>query len=208
MAAGVATRHRGSMTPSHPLGPRQPLVVGPAIVAPLLLLFGGLLRIVDQLGGSPRAGSVWQLGHVVMLSAFVVAAFLVAGLARSVPPITGAGRGVTEVLVGFGLLGTALSAWGVVQELYPEVARAVRLSASVTTVGLALLAVGVVGLLVLLVDAHALAWWSPVGVTGGALVVEWHLDLMPLGAALMLVGLAPLASLRLPLPGRAPLPQR
>lgn len=196
------------MTPYQQLGPRQPLVVGPALVAPLLLVLGGVLRIVDQLGGSPRTGSVWQLGHAVLLCAFVVAGFLVAGLARSVPPITGSGRGVTEVLVGLGLLGTALSAWGVVRELYPEVARAVSLPASVATAGPALLTVGVVGLLVLLVDARALAWWSPVGVAGGALVVAWHLDLMPFGAALMLLGLGPLASLRLPLPGRAPLPQR
>jgi len=187
------------MTPTAPLGPRHPLVVGPALVAPLLLLVAGVLRIVDGLDGQYGGGSPWELGHTALLFAYLLLGVLVVGLARSVPPITGAGRGVTEAAVAAGLLGAAGSLWVVVDDLATGAA-AVGAPDQVLGVASTLLVAGVATLLMLLVEHGVLRWWSPAAAVSGALLVSWNLDLMPFAASLVLLGLAPLTSLRLPLP--------
>ncbi|MFD1824695.1 MULTISPECIES: hypothetical protein [Mumia] len=196
------------MTPAAPLGPRHPLVVGPALVAPLLVLVAGLLRLVDVMDGGYGDGPAWDLGHAALLFAFLLLAVLVVGLARSVPPITGSGRGVTEAAVAVGLLGAVGSMWVAVAALAPESAAAAHLPGSVSGAAATLLVAGLATLLLLLVEHGALAWWSPAAVVTGALAVAWQVDLMPFAASLVLLGLAPLTSLRLPLPSGSPVVQR
>ena len=69
------------MTPFVAPAPRQPLVVGPAIVAPLLLVLSGLLRVVDGMDGS-YGGAVREVGLAMLLFAFMLLGLVVLGLAR------------------------------------------------------------------------------------------------------------------------------
>lgn len=195
------------MTPTAPLGPRHPLVVGPALVAPLLILVAGLLRLVDAMDGGYGGGSAWDLGHAALLFADLLLAVLVVGLARSVPPITGSGRGVTEVAVVAGLLGAAGSMWVSAGALWADGPAASRPEV-VAEAAPALLVAGLATLLLLLVEHGELAWWSPACVVTGAFLVATNADLMPFAASLLLLGLAPLTSLRLPLPAGSPLARR
>ncbi|MGH1564051.1 hypothetical protein [Mumia sp. DW29H23] len=183
-------------------GPRQPLVVGPAIVAPLLLLLAGLLRVADRVDGSYGGGAAWDLGHAMLLFAFLLLGVLVVGLGRVVDRRRS--PAAVAALIAAGTGGAAATSWVVLGELYPSVASVTPASGAVLQLGLLLLVVAVVSLLVLLVERRALPGWSPVVVVAAAVVATIDLDLTPFAAALVLVGLAPLTDLRLPLPARPP----
>ncbi|MBW9204317.1 hypothetical protein KV102_05550 [Mumia sp. zg.B53] len=138
------------MTPFVAPRPRQPLVVGPAIVAPLLLVLSGLLRVVDGLDGS-YGGAVREVGLAMLLFAFVLLGLVAIGLARVL-----AGRrspvpsGLRTAALVSGTSGAAASAWTVLGHLYPAIADVTPPAVPVGVVGPGLLGLGAVGMLVLL----------------------------------------------------------
>ncbi|WP_089018532.1 hypothetical protein [Micromonospora coriariae] len=184
---------------------RQPfhLVRTAAVGAPVLLLLYGVLRIIDGLDGDHGPGWAWDLGHALFLVAFVLFAGLVVGLRRllgsagavgsSIRPRTGL-RVLLDVATVAGLVGVVAFLWVILGDLFPRLGDAAPLPDPLMAVGPLLFQFG---LLTLLVRAavgrpRLIPGWGPPLVLLGFVAIAVNLDLLPIGAALILSGLLPL----------------
>src|SRR5262249_38118640 len=148
-------------------------------------------------------GFAWDLGHALFLIAIVVLAGLIVGLRRLAPMRTRPGRFAADLAMGAGLVGAACFVWGILGDLFPRLKDAAALPAPGAFGGQLLFQVGMLTLLGMLVATRPrrVPIWSPVLVLAGFLLFAVNLDLIPLGALIVLFGLSPLA--RRPLVRRA-----
>jgi hypothetical protein len=158
-----------------------------AIGAPVLLFLYGVLRLID--GGR---GFGWNLGHTLFLIAFVLLAGLVVGLRQLVRIRARPARVVADLALAGGLFGAACFIWGILGDLFTRVHDAAPVPGPLRTVGPLFFQVGMLGLLGLLVAARRIPIWTPVLVLVGFLLFAINLDLIPIGAVIILVGLSTL----------------
>lgn len=165
-----------------------------AIAAPALLFLYGVLRLIDGLDGSHGRGLAWDVGHLLFLGSFAFFGVLLVALRRSVGPRRRAGRLVADLALAPGLFGAGCFAWVIVGDLLPSFDDAVPLPEVLRMAGPLAFQLGLITLLVLLVRSpRRLPVLSPVLTLAGFLLLGFDLDLLPVGAALVLAGLAPLA---------------
>jgi hypothetical protein len=166
-----------------------------AIVAPILLFLYGVLRLIDGMDGHHGPGFAWNLGHALFLIAFILLGGLTVGLRRLVPVTTRPGRVVADLAMVAGLFGAACFIWVILGDLFARLHRAAPLPGPLEAVGPLAFQVGVLGLLVMLVVARSrrLPFWTPILVLAGFLLFAINLDLIPVGALIVLCGLSPLA---------------
>jgi hypothetical protein len=157
-----------------------------AVAAPFLLLTYGVLRLIDGRDGDQGSGFWWNTGHLAFLLGMLVFAALAVGL-RSLAPDRVADVATVTVLVG-----TVAFVWVILGDLFPRFDDAVPVPDLVMS-GPILFQVGLLALLVRLVVRRLLPVWSPVLVLLGFVPIAVNLDLLPLGALLILAGLSPLA---------------
>jgi hypothetical protein len=158
-----------------------------ALGAPVLLLLYGVLRLID--GGR---GFSWNLGHTLFLLAFVLLAGLVVGLRRLVQARTRPVRIVADLAMAGGVFGATCFIWGILGDLFVRVHQVAPVPGRLQTVGPLLFQVGVLGLLGLLAAARRVPIWTPVLVLVGFLLFAINLDLIPVGAVIIQIGLSPL----------------
>ena len=157
------------------------------IGGPLFLLAYGLLRLVDGLDGSHGPGWAWNVGHVFFLVAFLMFGALVWRL-----------RGVSAVAAAAALAGSVAFVWVILGDLFDDLP---GLPDPLMIAGPLLFQVGVLALLSVLAVRRAVPMWSPVLVLAGFVLFMVDLDLLPLGALLLLAGLVPLAGRPIPAAG-------
>jgi hypothetical protein len=167
-----------------------------ALAAPLLLLVYGLCRMVDGFDGDRGNGLAWDAGHVAFFLAFVALAVLVIGLRRMVD----GPRWLMNLAVLAGLFGAACFLWVIAGDLSAAFHDAAPMPDLLQMVGPVLFQLGALTLLVRLVTVGRLPFWSPALVLLGFVAIAVDLDLIPVGAILLGVGLAPVATGR---PARA-----
>jgi hypothetical protein len=172
-----------------------PLVRFAAVAAPVLLLLYGLLRLVDGLDGAHGPGLAWNLGHTLFFIAFVLLGGLTVGLRQLVPVATARIRALANSATVAGMAGAACFLWVILGDLFPDFDDAVPVPDAVQMTGPLLFQVGTLTLLILLATLRPrrLPAWSPVLVLAGFVLFAVNLDLIPVGALLVLAGLAPLA---------------
>lgn len=164
-----------------------------ALAAPALLLFYGVLRLLDR--GRSR-GLAWNLGHTLFFISFVLLGVLIVGLRQLVAGDRAWTRTVAGLATVAGLVGVACFLWGILGDLFPDFHRAAPVPAPVQTTGPLLFQLGALTLLIMMVAARPrrLPAWSPLLVLVGFLLFAVNLDLIPVGALLIMAGLAPLAA--------------
>ncbi|MDN5855228.1 MAG: hypothetical protein L0K86_20755 [Actinomycetia bacterium] len=167
-----------------------------AFGAPILMFGYGVLRLIDGLDGDHGPGLAWNLGHVLFLIAVGSLAALMVGIHRVMR--TSGRRIVADAFLGVGLLGAACFAIVIAGDLFDSVDDAVNLPDPVMLFGPLALVAGIVGPLVRLALAREVAPWSPPLALIGFVVFSANLDLLPVGAVVLLCGLAPLAHLDAP----------
>jgi hypothetical protein len=165
------------------------------LIAPVLLLLYGVLRLIDGLDGKHGPGLAWDLGHTLFFIAFVVFGVVTLGLRQVVPVATRRSRNIANLATVAGLFGAACFLWVILGDLSADFHDAAPLPDPLELIGPLLFQLGVLTLLVMLVTARPrrLPVWSPVLVLAGFLLFAANLDLIPVGALLVLAGLAPLA---------------
>jgi len=179
-----------------------PLVRFSALAAPVLLLLYGVLRLIDGLDGDHGPGLAWNLGHALFFMAFVLLGVLTAGMWLFVPTATVGKRIVAGVAMILGLFGVGCFLWVILGDLFAGFRDAAPLPDALEMLGPVLFQIGALALLVMLATARPrrLPVWSPPLVLVGFLLFAMNLDLIPVGALLVLAGLAPLAGTRWPKP--------
>ena len=173
-----------------------PLVVRVcAFVGPVLLLVYGLVRQIDRLDGDIGPGSTWNVGHTLFLVGFVMFGVVIVGMRRLIDAGTGGLRLGADAAMVAGLVGAGGFLWVTLGDLFEGLDDAAPLPESLKLIAPLAFELGWLSLLILLVvrSPRRLPWWSPVLVAGGFGVIAADLDLLSLGAGLLLVGLAPLA---------------
>ena len=162
-----------------------------AIGAPILILLYGLLRLIDVMEGNQSHGFVWNLGHVLFFISFILFGGLSVELRRLVPSKSKVAKVVAYLAMVASLIGTACFLWGILGDLMKNVASVPTL---LKLVGPLLFQVGMLGLLVMLVASRPrqLPIWTPIMVLIGFLVFAINLNLLPIGALIILIGLSPL----------------
>jgi hypothetical protein len=175
-----------------------PLVRFSALVAPTLLLLYGLLRLIDGLDGDHGPALAWNLGHTLFFIAFVLFGVLIVGLRRLVPATTGRTRTIATLATVAGLFGVVCFLWVILGDLFAGFRAAAPLPDAVEMIGPLLFQLGVLTLLIMLAAARPrrLPVWSSLLVFVGFLLFAVNLDLIPIGALLVLAALAPLATAR------------
>jgi hypothetical protein len=164
----------------------SPLVRFCALVAPACILVYGIMRWIDGFDGHRGSGPFWNVGHAFFFIAFVLLAALMIGIRPLVPRGQVAAGAATVAAVA----GAACFLWVTLGDLFSSVP---SLPDWLQLVGPLLFQVGALTLLIQLVIARRMTAWSPVLVFLGFVAIAVNLDLLPLGAALVGVGLAPLA---------------
>lgn len=164
----VGTSHRRDR------GDMKLLTIG----GPLFLLAYGLLRLVAGLDGSHGSGWAWNLGHTCFLVAFLLFAALAWRLRR-----------VSALAATGALVGSAAFVWVILGDLSDDLP---GLPDPVMIAGPLLFQVGMLALLAMLAVRRDVPVWSPVLVLAGFVLFMVDLDLLPLGAVLLLGGLSAL----------------
>jgi uncharacterized membrane protein YhhN len=154
------------------------------IGGPLFLLAYGLLRLVDGLDGSHGPGWAWNIGHACFLVAFLLFAALAWRL-----------RGVSALAATGALAGSAAFVWVILGDLFDELP---GLPDPAMIAGPLLFQLGMLALLTVLAVRHDVPAWSPVMVLAGFVLFMVDLDLLPLGALLLLGGMAAIPLARQP----------
>jgi hypothetical protein len=165
-----------------------------AALAPAFLFLYGIFRWIDGFDGHRGSGLAWNLGHTCFLISMVLLAVVVLGVRHRVAAAAPGPRPLAAVATTVALAGIACFLWVILGDLFPAVRDSVSLSGAVPTFGPLLFQVGALALLIQLCVARRLPLWSPVLLAVGFGAIGVNLDLLPLGAALVGVALAPLAS--------------
>jgi hypothetical protein len=205
-AVNVRSLARSSLAPQHALTRIS------FLAAPMLILVYGVVRLIGGLYGSHGGpGLVWTAGHALFLAGLVLFGAVLFGLRGLLSGTTRAHRlaaDVTIVVACVGLIAfvrvavidlvvglraadpTAMSRLLGQFEDFPGV-----LPAAFYQVGPLLFQVGLFLLLtrLALLRPRRLPRWSPVLFLLGAVLIGIDLDLLPLGAALFWLALAPAA---------------
>lgn len=157
-----------------------------ALAAPLSMLGYGISRYVDGLDGHHHNGPAWPVGHSMFFLAMVLFAVLMVGLRGMVTRLRPLATGAMVAAV----FGAGCFLWVILGDLFsgfPDLVNPLQ------SVGPALFDVGAVVLLVQLAAARRVPVWTPVLMLVGFTTVGVDLDLLPLAAVVVLVGLTPLA---------------
>ncbi|KQX57782.1 MULTISPECIES: hypothetical protein [unclassified Streptomyces] len=174
-------------------------VKSPALIAPLLLVLYGLLRLVDGLDGEHGPGLAWNLGHALFFVGFALFGVVTVGLRRLVPATTSRGRLLANAAATAGLFGVACFLWVILGDLFADLDSAAPLPEPLQMIGPLAFQLGWLTLLVMLVAARPrlLPVWSPLLVLVGFVLFAADLDLLPIGGLLLMAGLAPVARMRI-----------
>ena len=164
-----------------------------AFAAPSLMLVYGLLRLVDGLNGRRHDGPAWDLGHLAFFAAIVLFAVLAVALRGLDRPAARWRRVAVDAATAAALFGAGCFLWVIAGDLSAGFHTAAPLPDALEVPGPLLFQLGLLVLLVRLVLARRLPAWSPVVVLLGFAAIGVNLDLLPLGAAMVLVALLPLA---------------
>jgi hypothetical protein len=177
-----------------------------ALGAPAFLFLYGILRWIDGADGDHGPGVAWNVGHTLFFVAFVLLGILAAGAPRLVPSLAPRQRAFAGVAAAGALSGAACFLWVTLGDLFPGLRDRAPLPGTLETAGPLLFQIGALTLLIQLAVGRRLPASSPVLVFLGFLAIGVNLDLLPLGAALIGVGLAPVATTGAP--GRVIAPPR
>jgi hypothetical protein len=181
--------------------PTYPWLRPVAVTASLLLLSYGRLRLIDRLDGHSDKGAwAWNTGHTLFLFGILGFAVLIVGLHGVLRTRSTRLRAVDDLAALAGLVGAAAFIWVILGDLFPRFADAVETPDVVLLGGPALFELGLLVLLYRAAAARLLPVWAPVLVLVGFVAIGVNLDLLPVGAALVLAGLLPLR--RTPRPAR------
>ncbi|MGW0780884.1 hypothetical protein [Streptomyces sp. NPDC002913] len=178
----------------------------PALIAPLLLVLYGLLRLVDGLDGDHGPGLAWNLGHTLFLFGFLLFGVVTLGLRALVLRTRPGGRLVANAATGVSLLGIACFLWVILGDLFADLAASAPLPEPLEMIGPLAFQGGWLTLLVMLVatSPRLLPVRSPLLVLAGFLLFAVDLDLLPVGGLLLMAGLAPVARASRPALSAAP----
>jgi hypothetical protein len=175
------------------------------LAAPALLLGYGVARLIDGLDGTHGPGPAWTVGHLLFLASLVMFGFVLYDLARTVGAsgrrarqfglgtLVAAGLGLTAftgtVLVDLwvGLHASDRAGMNALYDRYDTPALIPALGP--------LFQLGLLVLLVQSVVVRRVPWWSPVAALLACVAITVDLDLLPLGALLFSIALAPFAAL-------------
>jgi hypothetical protein len=181
------------------------------VAAPAFQAAYGVVRLVGQAQGRYGPGLAWTAGHLLFLAGLVLFAPVLVGLYRLVPATSRARRLaalVTLAVAGVGLLlfvrvalidlvvGLRAADHQAMDQLYGQIGDFPGLLPAVFySLGPLLFEVGLAALLVQLavLRPRRLPWWSPVLFLAGLVMISIDLDLLPVGAALFALALAPAA---------------
>ena len=165
-----------------------------AIGAPILILLYGLLRLIDVMNGNQSHGFNWNLGHAFFFIAFFLFGGLTVELRRLVPGKTKPAKVAGYLTMTASLFGAACFLWGILGDLFSGLNNVAPLPALLKVVGPLLFQVGLLGLLVMLAATRPrrLPIWTPILVLAGFLLFAINLNLLPIGAIIILFGLSPL----------------
>ncbi|MFI7284783.1 hypothetical protein ACIBOV_31470 [Micromonospora chersina] len=178
--------------------PAYPWLRPVAVAASLLLLGYGLLRLIDRLDGHSDKGAwAWNTGHTLFLLGILGFAALIVGLHGVLRTRSTRLRAVDDAAALAGLVGAAAFVWVILGDLFPRFADAVETPDAVLLGGPALFELGLLVLLYRAAAARLLPVWAPVLVLVGFVAIAVNLDLLPVGAALVLAGLLALRPARL-----------
>jgi hypothetical protein len=163
-----------------------------AVAAPALLLLYGALRLVDGSESGRGAGLIWNLSHIMFLIAFVLFGVLIVGLGRLATTTVRWQRTSARAAVVVGLVGVVGFVWVGLGDIFARLSDYAQLPDQVLAVGPLLFQLGLLALLVQLAATRSrqLPAWSPLLVLLGFGTIDVNLDLLPIGAALILWGLA------------------
>lgn len=181
---------------------RMEILRSPFVLAPVLLGSYGVIRIIDGWDGSRGPGLAWTTGHLCFLAAmvfFVVAFWRMRALAgRNLLATAGFGVGVIGVLavsvqyvidIGVGFVSANRDAMDV---HYQHIQSLPGVDAMFYSFGPLLYFVGQFILVAQLASQRRLRLWAPLLVLMDTTLPFLDKDLIPLGAALLLVSYAPL----------------
>ena len=162
-----------------------------AIGAPILIIFYGLLRLVDVIKENQSHGFNWNLGHVLFFIAFILFGMLSLELRKHIPHKTKSSMAPGYIFVIFVLFGAACFLWGILGDLFNRLNSVPSL---LKIIGPLLFQVGMLGLLIMLVvmRPQQLPFWSPILVLIGFLIFAINLNFLPIGGFIILFGLSPL----------------
>ncbi|MCX5412825.1 hypothetical protein [Streptomyces sp. NBC_00059] len=178
----------------------------PALIAPLLLVLYGLLRLVDGLDGDHGPGLAWNLGHTLFLFGFLLFGVVTFGLRALVLRTRPGGRLVANAATAVSLSGIACFLWVILGDLFADLAASAPLPEPLEMIGPLAFQGGWLTLLVMLVatSPRLLPVRSPLLVLAGFLLFAVDLDLLPVGGLLLMAGLAPVARASRPALSAAP----
>jgi hypothetical protein len=167
-----------------------------ALTAPMLLFAHGILRWIDDLGGHGGSGVLWFLAQ----AALVASALSFAGVAVGLRRLLGGGAMVTLAAAAT-LLGALLTTWVALASGIGGVAALQVAPTGVVAIGPALLVAGLLVVLAPFATAGLLSTRHFGLVAVGGLVAIAPVDLIPLAALLVLIGIEPLLARRVGDPG-------
>jgi hypothetical protein len=161
--------------------------------APVLLFLYGVLRLVDGLDGGHGPGAAWDAGHVLFFLAFVLLAALIVEMARLVPSRSAWHRIPAALAAVVGVAGALCFLWVILGDLSRRLHDSAPLPGPLHDAGPLLFELGLMTLLVQLaaIRPRRLPVLSPILVFLGFVPIAADLDLLPLGAILILCGLFP-----------------
>jgi hypothetical protein len=151
-----------------------------AAAAPAFLLLYGVLRFVDGLDGDRGDGLAWDAGHVSFFIGIVLFAVLAVSLRLPGPLATAA--------TAAAIFGAGCFLWVIAGDLSGSFHDTAPLPGLLRIIGPLLFQLGLLTLLVL----KRVPVWSPALVLAGFVAIAVNLDLLPLAAILVGLGLVPL----------------
>ncbi|MCA6093643.1 hypothetical protein LE181_15930 [Streptomyces sp. SCA3-4] len=175
------------------------------VAGPVCMGVYGLIRLIDEEHGP---GPAWTLGHLALLAGVVLFVPVFLGLDARAAHGGGAGRrwfaatglllgllGVAAVTVQAGidvLVGAHAEDRATMDALFERIQSHAGVKPAFYTVGPLLFYVGLVLLVGQLAVQRMTAAWRPPAVVAGVAVTAASLDLIPVGALMFLLALAPL----------------
>ncbi|KAA2255651.1 hypothetical protein F0L68_28055 [Solihabitans fulvus] len=191
------------MTSRSLLDPRTAVARTAFVAAPLCMVTYGVIRLTDPSHGP---GIAWTAGHLALVVGAALFGVVFLGLHRLAAPTSTAGRLSFGAATAVSLVGAlAVAAQGTIDlvvglrsvdrpamnQLFHEIQGHPGVTPAVYTVGPMLFYVGLVWLMVQLAARRRISPWRAGAVLLGTVVMALGLNLIPLGAALILVALAP-----------------
>ncbi|WP_214326372.1 hypothetical protein [Nonomuraea sediminis] len=172
------------------------------VVAPLLVLAYGLIRIVDGFDGSRGPGIAWTTGHLAFLGALALFVPIFLEMRRMLGRTWPATLSVVVGVVGIAcagaqfaidiVIGFMASSHEAMSPLFDQVRAVPGVSLAVYDAGPFLFYAAQLALVVQLAVARQVKWWTPVLVMLDFAVPTVNKDLIPLGALCLLVSFLPM----------------